>query len=126
MTDTILTDPAGYKFPVIRARRNSMKELVQLETTSRFIRLEVNVMNSNPELLVGLSVAELEALADSSLAPAAQHRLDELLARSKENKLVAGEELALVHLPQKVDNLTIVKTRARLTLDQQRAEVTAK
>lgn len=83
-------------------------------------------MNSNPELLVGLSVAELEALADSSLAPAAQHRLDELLARSKENKLVAGEELALVHLPQKVDNLTIVKTRARLTLDQQRAEVTAK
>ena len=90
------------------------------------MRLEANAMNSNPELLVGLSVAELEALADSSLVPAAQHHLDELLARSKEKKLAASEELALDHLLQKVDSLTIIKTRARLTLDQQRAELTGK
>jgi hypothetical protein len=81
-------------------------------------------MNANSEFLVGLSVAELEALADSLLAPAAQHRLDELLARSKEKTLSASEESALDGLLHKVDQLTILKTRARFTLDQQRAEAT--
>ena len=79
-------------------------------------------MNTNSELLVGLSVAELEALADSFLAPAAQHRLDELLARSKEKQLTASEVSVLDGLLHRVDQLTILKTRARLTLDQQRAE----
>jgi len=81
-------------------------------------------MNTNPEVLVGLSVAELEALADSFLAPAAQHRLDELIGRSKEKKLTATEESVLDGLLHKADQLMILKTRARLTLDQQRAEAT--
>ena len=38
-------------------------------------------MNTNSESLVGLSVAELEALADTLLAPAAQHRLDFMRVR---------------------------------------------
>jgi hypothetical protein len=79
-------------------------------------------MNANPEILVGLSIPELEALADSFLAPAAQHRMDELLARSKEKQLTSSEELALDGLLGKVDQLTILKARARLTLDQRRAE----
>jgi hypothetical protein len=76
-------------------------------------------MNANSELLVGLSVEELVALADGFLAPAAQHQLDDLIARSKEKKLTANDEFALDDLLQKVDQLTILKTRARLTLNEQ-------
>ena len=77
-------------------------------------------MSSDCELLVGLSVEELEALADSLLAPAAQARLDDLLTRQKEKLLSADEERALDGLLQKVDQLTILKTRARYTLKQER------
>ncbi len=76
-------------------------------------------MSSDSELLVGLSVEELEALADSLLAPTAQARLDDLLARQKEKLLSADEEQALDGLLQKVDQLTILKTRARYTLKQE-------
>lgn len=79
-------------------------------------------MSGNSELLVGLTGDELEALADSLLAPAAQARLDDLLARQKEQQLSAEEETELDGLLQKVDQLTILKTRARYTLNQERAE----
>lgn len=79
-------------------------------------------MSGNSELLVGLSVDELEALADSLLAPAAQARLDDLLARQKDQQLSADEETELDGLLQKVDQLTILKTRARYTLNQERAQ----
>jgi hypothetical protein len=81
-------------------------------------------MNSDPELLFGLSVDELEALADSLLAPAAQARLDDLGIRHKEKQLSPKEEKELDGLLQKVDQLTILKTRARYTLQQQRTEAT--
>ena len=81
-------------------------------------------MSNDSELLVGLSVDELEALADSLLAPAAQVRLDDLLARKKEKQLSAGEETELDRLLQKVDQLTILKTRARYTLNREKAEAT--
>jgi hypothetical protein len=77
-------------------------------------------MSNDSELLVGLSVEELEALADSLLAPTAQARLDELLAGQKEKALSAAEERELDGLLQKVDHLTILKTRARYTLNQER------
>ena len=76
-------------------------------------------MGTDSELLVGLSVEELEALADSLLAPAAQARLDDLLARQKEKLLSADETRALDGLLQKVDQLTLLKTRARYTLKQE-------
>jgi hypothetical protein len=85
---------------------------------------EAKMMNTNSEILVGLSVAELEASADTFLAPTAQHLLDELLARSKEKQLTASEEAALNGLLDKIDHPTILKTRARLTLDHQRANAT--
>src|SRR2546421_4671780 len=81
-------------------------------------------MSSTTELLLGLSVDELEALADSLLAPAAQARLDDLLARRKEKPLSAEEETDLDRLLQKTDQLTILKTRARYTLSQAKAEAT--
>ena len=71
---------------------------------------------SDPELLMGLSESELRALAESKLAPAAQARLDELLTQGKLRSLSAQEEEALDGLVEQVDQLTILKTRARYTL----------
>jgi hypothetical protein len=76
-------------------------------------------MNEDSQLLIGLSHAELEALADSLLAPAAQDRLDELLERNSEARLEPAEQQELDRLLAKVDQLTILKTRARYTLHQQ-------
>ena len=81
-------------------------------------------MSSNSELLIGLSVEELEALADCRLAPAAQARLDDLLLLRKENSLSVEEETELDKLLQKTDQLTILRTRARYTLNQAKAEAT--
>lgn len=75
-------------------------------------------MNEDPELLVGLSDGELEALSDSLLAPSGQVRLDELVARKAEGRLSAAEEAELDRLLDKVDQLTVLKTRARYTLHQ--------
>ena len=79
-------------------------------------------MNSHSELLTGLSIGELEALADSLLAPTAQARLDELLTRRHEKPLATDEEIELDRLLQKTDQLTLLKTRARYTLSQTKAE----
>jgi hypothetical protein len=42
-----------------------------------------------------------------------QHRLDDLLERNIENRLAADEQLELDELLTRVDQLTILKTRAR-------------
>ncbi|MBS1252803.1 MAG: hypothetical protein MAG451_01845 [Anaerolineales bacterium] len=76
------------------------------------------------ELLVGLSQAELEALADGKLAPATQSRLDELLARNAEAKLSPDESAELDRLLDQVDQLTILKTRAKYTLHHQETAAT--
>ena len=75
-------------------------------------------MTKDPELLIGLSDGELEALAEGVLSPAAQIRLDELLARNTEGQLSATEQAELDRLLDRVDYLTTVETRARLTLHQ--------
>jgi len=74
------------------------------------------MMNNDSEVLVGLSDGELGALADSVLAPSAQARLDELLNRNAEGQLAAYEQAELDRLLARVDQLTILKTRARYTL----------
>jgi hypothetical protein len=75
-------------------------------------------MGTESELLVGLSQEELEALADSLLVPSAQSRMDDLLARNAESQLDPDEHQELDRLLAKVDQLTILKTRARYTLGQ--------
>ncbi len=75
-------------------------------------------MTEDSELLIGLSDGELEALAEGVLSPAAQIRLDELLAGNAERRLAAPEQAELDRLLDRVDHLTTVKTRARYTLHQ--------
>ena len=79
-------------------------------------------MGRATELLTELSVEELEALADSQLSPTAQARLDDLLASRNEQPLSAQDEADMVSLLQRTDQLTILKTRARYTLSQAKAE----
>jgi hypothetical protein len=69
-----------------------------------------------PKCLIGLSQDELQALADSKLAPAAQNQLNDLLVQNAESQLSADEVANLDRLLAQVDQLTILKTRARYTL----------
>lgn len=70
------------------------------------------------ECLVGLTKVELEALAESKLIPVEQNQLDELLAKNALSQLSADENAALDRLIDLIDQLTILKTRARYTLEQ--------
>jgi len=76
------------------------------------------------ELLVGLSQAELQALAESMLAPTTQSRLGELLARNVETQLSPEASAELDRLLAQVDQLNILKTRARYTLHQRETATT--
>ncbi len=75
-------------------------------------------MQTDVELLTSLSDEELEALANSTLAAASQNRLDELLAKNADNELDDAGRAELESLLARVDQLTIVKARARYTLRQ--------
>ena len=79
--------------------------------------------NNDPEVLLGLSSGELEALAEGMLAPSIQARLDELIAHGKQRRLLAAETEEVDRLLARTDQLTLVKTRARYTLRHQQAGV---
>ncbi len=74
------------------------------------------VSDEDPEQLHGLSPAELQALADIKLASNEQARLDALLTRQAEGQLTPVETVELDDLLRQIDQLTILKTRARYTL----------
>ncbi len=75
-------------------------------------------MPDDTELLTGVSLDELEALAAGVLVPSAQHRLDELTAGVKQRTLSAADSAELDDLLNKVDQLNLLKARARYTLDR--------
>jgi hypothetical protein len=72
--------------------------------------------NQDPDFLPNLNNCELQALADSSLAPAAQSRLNALLAQNNENQLSEDQQTELEKLLNQIDSLNLLKTRARYTL----------
>ena len=77
----------------------------------------VNTPISDSECLINLSLDELQALANSKLAPTSQSRLDELLALNAESQILPDMVTELDHLLAQVDQLTILKTRAIYTLN---------
>lgn len=87
--------------------------LLDLEAYDRL----ANSLALDAECLTGLSKAEMQALAESILAPKAQAHLNDLLARNAETQLCADEIAELDRLVAQVDQLTILKTRARYTLN---------
>jgi len=72
----------------------------------------------DPDLLVSLSDAELQALADSVLVPRQQERLSDLLRRNRDEGLSADEERELDRLLERVDQMNVLKARAIYTLQQ--------
>lgn len=72
----------------------------------------------DPELLVGMSIEELNALSEMKLTIPDQARLDDLLARNSEGQLVAAEAQELDHLLAQIDLLSLLKARAKYTLQQ--------
>ena len=86
--------------------------LLDLETYGRL----THSSELDAECLRDLNPSELQALADSMLAPTAQTRLNELLAQNAESQLGDEEQAELDRLLDQVDQLTILKTRARYTM----------
>jgi uncharacterized protein YydD (DUF2326 family) len=73
--------------------------------------------NLDNEYLIGLSNAELQALATCQLALSEQEKLDSLIRKNSVGGLSCDEEKELDELLAKADQLTILKTRARYTLN---------
>jgi hypothetical protein len=81
---------------------------------------KLTAARSDSELLTGLSHDELVALAESALSVDAQNQLNDLLSRNTEGAL-SGDDLAtLDRLLARVEDLNILKARARYTLDHLR------
>ncbi|MEI6442997.1 MAG: hypothetical protein WCO29_07680 [Nostocales cyanobacterium ELA583] len=87
--------------------------LLNLETYQKLTNL-----SADTELLIGLSLDELQALVETSLSPKTQTQLDKLLMKNSENQLSNEEFETLDKLLVQVDQLNILKTRARYTLNQ--------
>jgi hypothetical protein len=72
--------------------------------------------NLDPEFLTGLSLEELQALAEGLLAPTMQVQLEDLLVQGSERELSPDEEVTLDRMLSQIDQLNLLKTRARLTV----------
>ncbi|MBD2728480.1 hypothetical protein H6G96_19700 [Nostoc sp. FACHB-892] len=97
---------------VTNAQGEKVGVLLDLETYQQLTNLSVD-----SELLIGLNLDELQALAESYLSPKAQIQLQELLVKNSKNDLSDDETETLDRLLAQVDQLNILKTRARYTLN---------
>ncbi|MCC5602690.1 hypothetical protein [Nostoc favosum] len=97
---------------VTNAEGKKVGVLLDLESYQQLTNLSVD-----SELLIGLNLDELQALAESYLSPKAQIQLQELLVKNSENDLSHDETETLDRLLAQVDQLNILKTRARYTLN---------
>ena len=88
--------------------------LLNLEVYERM----VSPLALDADCLVGLSVDELQALASCKLSPAEQVRLDDLLSRNAESRLAVNELAELDRQLASSDHLTVLKARARYTLQR--------
>ncbi|MCU0566515.1 MAG: hypothetical protein MUF49_07945 [Oculatellaceae cyanobacterium Prado106] len=71
---------------------------------------------TDPDRLSGLSMDELQALANCKLSIAEQTRLNDLLVQNAASQLSPDETEALEQLLNEADQLTILKARAQYTL----------
>ena len=66
--------------------------------------------------LAGMSMTELQALAQAVVAPERQEQLQTLLARNRNGELSADEQVMLDTLLVEVDQVALLKARALYTL----------
>ena len=98
---------------ITNTQRDRVSVLLNLETYQQLTNL-----SADTELLIGLSLDELQALVESVLSPKTQTQLDKLLMKNSENQLSNEEFETLDKLLAQVDQLNILKTKARYTLSQ--------
>ncbi|MCC5618050.1 hypothetical protein LC605_23790 [Nostoc sp. CHAB 5836] len=98
---------------VTNAEGKKVGLLLDLETYQQLTNLSVD-----SELLIGLNLDELQALAASYLSPKAQIQLHELLVKNSENDLSHDETETLDRFLAEIDQLNILKTRARYSLNK--------
>lgn len=70
----------------------------------------------DPECLLNISESELQAFANIELAFNTQQTLNALLDKNKEGQLSNAETNTLDKLLEQVDQLTVLKARAKYTL----------
>lgn len=75
-------------------------------------------VSTDPDLLVGLGEAELEALAEGVLSLRHQAQLNELIERNRRGDLSEAEQRELDQLLARVDSMNTLKARALYTLRQ--------
>ena len=97
-----VTDTAGHKVAVVL-------DIDSYQKLSSFV-------SSDAQLLKGLDIKTLRALAKIHLAIDEQHELNALLARNQEAILNPEEEGRLDALLAEVDELSVLKARALYTL----------
>ncbi|MFQ5595850.1 MAG: hypothetical protein ACE5HA_17020 [Anaerolineae bacterium] len=77
-----------------------------------------DALEADPDLLLGLNEAELQALAEGMLSSPFKERLDELLERNREEGMSPREERELDHLLEYIDSMNVLKARAMYTLQR--------
>lgn len=77
------------------------------------------LVHEDPELLKDLNEAELKALANSKLSSEAQARLEALQSKQVKDELTESEVALLDSLIDQIDQLNILKARAKYTLKMQ-------
>jgi len=78
-----------------------------------------SMLSPDPDMLIGLSQAELQTLAGGMLSSHHQERLNELLQRNREEELSADEKQQLDYMLEQADYMNILKARAMYTLQRQ-------
>ena len=68
------------------------------------------------EILTGMSIGELEALANAILAPSRQRRVHSLLRKNKMKPLSEKEGKELDELLEESDRIALLKAKAQYTL----------
>ncbi len=96
---------------VTNERGDRVGVLLNLETYQQLV-----IYPNDDKILVSLSQGELEALAEIKLGISEQTQLDELLEKNAEGLLDESEMVRLDNLIKKIDQLNLLKARARYTL----------
>ena len=104
------------------ARQLSLEDQVEItEALLRNLRfaLQSKPIESRGELvpLSNMSLQELKTLAEAVVAPDCQQQLKALLDRNQRGELSPGEQATLDEMLAEVDQVTLLKARARYTMN---------
>ena len=89
----------------------------RLQTLPLQKQQQVLAILEDEDLLSNINLAELQALSAIALAQPLQTQLSDLLDRNSEHQLSPEDLIQLDRILEQVDQLNLLKARARYTLD---------